>query len=163
MDSEILELLEELEAPKQQNKRAPKQQKQEQVPIQQKQEQVPNKQNKQQEQEIIKQKKPRTPAQIEAFKKVVAIREENRLKRKAEQEEEKKQFEKYKEDLIVKKAISIKKKQLKEIKPLQNIPDDETPIEEIKKKIQPTPVIKKEQPPAPVQQIKPIKPTFYFV
>jgi hypothetical protein len=163
MDSEILELLEELEAPKQQNKRAPKQQKQEQVPIQQKQEQVPIKQNKQQEQEIIKQKKPRTPAQIEAFKKVVAIREENRLKRKAEQEEEKKQFEKYKEDLIVKKAISIKKKQLKEIKPLQNIPDDETPIEEIKKKIQSPPVIKKEQPPAPVQQIKPIKPTFYFV
>lgn len=163
MDSEILELLEELEAPKQQNKRAPKQQKQEQVPIQQKQEQVPIKQNKQQEQEIIKQKKPRTPAQIEAFKKVVAIREENRLKRKAEQEEEKKQFEKYKEDLIVKKAISIKKKQLKEIKPLQNIPDDETPIEEIKKKIQPAPVIKKEQPQAPVQQIKPIKPTFYFV
>ena len=79
------------------------------------------------------------------------------------------EFRKYKESLIIKKAVSIKKKQLKQLKPLNDISDDETPIEEIKQIIKPAykpqalqpPVIKAPpvQPPTPS---KPVKPTFYF-
>jgi hypothetical protein len=41
------------------------------------------------------------------------------------------------EEKIVKKAISIKKKQILKQKVLDEISDDETPIEEVKKKIIP--------------------------
>jgi hypothetical protein len=53
------------------------------------------------------------------------------------------------DEKIVKKAISIKKKQIKKEKVLDEISDDETPMEEIVKKIRPTkaPEVK---PPVPV-------------
>lgn len=155
---EVLELLEGRKPTKKQIKEAPKQLPPTQQPIQQ-----------MQEEPKPKEKKPRTPAQIEAFKKVVAIRQANRDKRKTEAELEMEEFRKYKESLIIKKAVSIKKKQLKQLKPLNDISDDETPIEEIKQIIKPAykpqaiqaPVIKAPpvQPPTPS---KPVKPTFYF-
>lgn len=53
------------------------------------------------------------------------------------------------DEKIVKKAISIKKKQIKKEKVLDEISDDETPMEEIVKKIRPTkaPEVK---PPTPI-------------
>jgi len=53
------------------------------------------------------------------------------------------------DEKIVKKAISIKKKQIKKEKVLDEVSDDDTPMEEIVKKIRPTkaPEVK---PPAPV-------------
>jgi len=44
------------------------------------------------------------------------------------------------DEKIVKKAISIKKKQIKKEKVLDEISDDETPMEEIVKKIKPPPI-----------------------
>lgn len=53
------------------------------------------------------------------------------------------------DEKIVKKAISIKKKQIKKEKVLDEVSDDDTPMEEIVKKIRPTkaPEVK---PPAPI-------------
>ncbi len=78
-------------------------------------------------------------------------------------ENEKKQLE----EKIVQKAISIKKKEIKKSLVLDEISDDETPIEEIKtavkaKKQQPPP----KPPPQPQQAPKAIeakKPSFLFV
>lgn len=155
---EVLELLEGKKPTKKQIKEAPKQLPTPPQPVQQ-----------MQEEPKPKEKKPRTPAQIEAFKKVVAIREAKRTQRKDEYNKDMEEFRKYKESLIVKKAVSIKKKQLKQLKPLEDISDDETPIEEIKQIIKPVnkaqaiqaPIIKAPpvQPPTPA---RPIKPTFYF-
>ena len=56
------------------------------------------------------------------------------------------------DEKIVKKAISIKKKQIKKEKVLDEISDDDTPMEEIIKKIKPTkaPDVKPPPPPIPV-------------
>ena len=56
-------------------------------------------------------KKERTPAQIEAFKKCREKREENRLLRKQEREQQSEAKKKHKEEKIVKKAVRIKKKE----------------------------------------------------
>lgn len=80
-----------------------------------------------------------------------------------DRENEKKQLE----EKIVQKAISIKKKEIKKSLVLDEISDDETPIEEIKtavkaKKQQPPP----KPPPQPQQAPKAIeakKPSFLFV
>jgi hypothetical protein len=96
-------------------------------------------------------KKPRTEKQIEAFKKASAIRDANRNKRK---EDGKKEME----EKILKKAISIKKKQIKKAYTIDDISDDETPIEQIRAMTPP--------PQRPIQQIQqPIikKPQFYFL
>ena len=93
---------------------------------------------------------------------------ERKAQREAEEAERKKQLE----EKVVNKAISIKKKQLKQEIALDEISDDDTPIEEIKQKViakkqvptskqtvkyqQPTP------PPTPPPQIK-AKPTFIFM
>jgi len=100
---------------------------------------------------IIKVKKPRSEKQIEAFKKASAIRDTNRAKRK---EDGKKEME----EKILKKAISIKKKQIKKAYTIDDISDDETPIEQIRAMTPP--------PQRPIQQIQqPIvkKPQFYFL
>jgi len=101
------------------------------------------------------QKKPRSEKQIESFKKAQAKRDENRNKRK---EDGKKEME----EKILKKAISIKKKQIKKAYTIDDISDDETPIEEIKQ------IQRAMTPPPqrPIQQIQqPInkKPQFYFL
>mgnify|MGYP000063503063 CR=1 FL=1 len=71
-------------------------------------------------------------------------------KRRAEEKAEREAMERaILDEKIVKKAISIKKKQIKKEKVLDEISDDETPMEEIVKKIRPTkaPEVK---PPVPV-------------
>jgi len=82
------------------------------------------------EPELMRQKKPRTQKQIEAFKIVCEKRNQKRNERKIEREEE--EQEKL-ERKIVSKAISIKKKQIKKQAVLDEISDDDTPIEKIKK------------------------------
>jgi hypothetical protein len=96
------------------------------------------------EPKLIRQKKPRTQKQIEAFKMVCEKRNQKRNERKIEKEEKEKvisQLLKHKEEeeqeklerKIVSKAISIKKKQIKKQAVLDEISDDDTPIEKIKK------------------------------
>ena len=59
----------------------------------------------------LKGKKERTPAQIAAFERCRAKREENRLLRKQEREKEAQLKKKKTEEKIVKKAVNIKKKE----------------------------------------------------
>ena len=84
---------------------------------------------------ITKPKKQLTEKQLEALKKGQQTRDENARKRKEEAmriaEEEKKKLE----AKIVRKAISIKKKEIKKQSALDEISDDETPIQKIKEVI----------------------------
>jgi hypothetical protein len=107
-------------------------------------------------------KKPRSEKQIEAFKKAQAKRDENRAITK---ENTKKALE----EKVIQKAISIKKTQVRKLQVLDQISDDETPIEEIKK-------IQRAMTPPPIRQtiqrdtkVSPLtpsfnsKPQFYFL
>jgi hypothetical protein len=92
-------------------------------------------------------KKERTEAQKEATRRMIEARDKNRAERpsvtkvkqdlKAIREQEiaelKAQAVKDYQDSLVKKAISIKKKQIKKKAELDEISDDDTPIEDIKK------------------------------
>jgi hypothetical protein len=98
-----------------------------------------NQEEKQQEELLApKVKKPRTDKQIEATKKMNEARKQKALEKKdiqAKQDEElKKEMEGRAEEIkdkIIKKAIAIKKRQIKKEAVLDEIEDDETPIEKI--------------------------------
>ena len=94
--------------------------------------------------------KPRTEKQIEAFKKAQAKRDENRAISKID-------TKKALEEKVIQKAISIKKSQVRKLQLLDQISDDETPIEEIKR-------IQRAMTPPPIRQtIQAVqKPQFYF-
>ena len=81
---------------------------------------------------ITKPKKQLTEKQLEALRKGQQTRDENARKRKEEAgrlaEIERKKIE----EKIVKKAISIKKKEIKKQSLLDEISDDDTPIQKIK-------------------------------
>ena len=81
----------------------------------------------------VKEKKPRTAKQIEAFEKARLTREKNALARKQMRDEEAIAIRKEVEDKLVKKAIAVKKKQIKQEAILDEISDDETPLEEVEK------------------------------
>ena len=81
---------------------------------------------------ITRAKKSRTPKQLEAFEKAKAIRDANTLKRKEEAKLIAEQERKMIEEKLVKKAISIKKKQIKKQSIIDEMSDDDTPIEKIK-------------------------------
>jgi hypothetical protein len=109
----------------------------------------------------------RTEAQKAATERLLAGKalylEKKKLEKQLKAEQEKKELE----EKILSKAISIKKKQLKK-SVLDEISDDDTPMEEIKaivktKKSKPIPIPK--PPPAPPQQIiqTPLKPKYVFV
>ena len=89
-------------------------------------------------------------AQLEGMKKgrdALALKNaQKKEQREAEEIERKRQLE----EKVVSKAISIKKKQLKQEIALDEISDDETPIEEIKQKV----IAKKQAPPAVKQPAK---------
>jgi hypothetical protein len=85
-----------------------------------------------QETPLLKQKKPRTEKQLQAFEKAKAIRDANAAKRKEEQRIREEQAKKIAEEKIVKKAIAIKKKEIKKQAVLDEISDDDTPIEKVK-------------------------------
>jgi hypothetical protein len=84
-----------------------------------------------------KEKKPRSQKQIEQFERIKAIRDANRKARAEQKAIEEEQQKKEMEDKIVKKAISIKKKQILKQKVLDEISDEETPVEDVKKIIKP--------------------------
>jgi hypothetical protein len=84
---------------------------------------------------IQKSKKPRTQAQIDAFAKVIEKREANRKMRAEARDEEAVVKKAEIEEKIVKKAISIKKKEIKKQIVLDEVSSDDESIEEIKKKI----------------------------
>lgn len=98
------------------------------------------------EENIQKSKKQRTPAQIEATKKMREKLYAANEQKKKQKEENEKIKRKELEDKIVNKALSIKKKQIKKERILEEISDDETPIEEVKKIIK-RPVIEQPQKP----------------
>jgi hypothetical protein len=109
----------------------------------------------------------RTEAQKAATERLLAGKalylEKKKLEKQLKAEQEKKELE----EKILSKAISIKKKQLKK-SVLDEISDDDTPMEEIKaivktKKSKPIPNPK--PPPAPVQPMIqiPLKPKYVFV
>jgi hypothetical protein len=116
---------------------------------------------------IIEPQQPLTPKpkKVMTEKQLEALRrgQELRLLKAQEKREQQKQIEeeerKRREDLIVKKALSIKKKQLKKQEILDEISDDETPIEELPKRKPPVPRTEPKQKPQQIQQ----KPKFYFV
>ena len=103
--------------------------------------------------ELPKKEKPKrvlNEAQLEGMKKgrdALALKNaEKKAQREAEEAERKRQLE----EKVVSKAISIKKKQLKQEIALDEISDDDTPIEEIKQKV----TAKKQLPPATKQPAK---------
>jgi hypothetical protein len=82
--------------------------------------------------QITKPKKKLTEKQLEALRKGQQTRDANAKKRKEEAERLAEEERKKLEEKIVRKAISIKKKQIKKQSALDEIEDDETPIQKIK-------------------------------
>jgi hypothetical protein len=77
-------------------------------------------------------KRERSEKQKESFLKMIKAKEEKLELKRNMKEEEKILIQKQKEDLIVKKAKAILKKQLKEKAILEDISDDDTPPEKLK-------------------------------
>ena len=105
-----------------------------------------------------KPKRERTEAQKKAWERCLASRQKNREDRKKIQDEDAKLLEEYKKQLakkaetkVVKKAVGIKKKAIIREQDLDEISEDETPIEVVKE------IIKKRRQPAPKKQL-PSKP-----
>jgi hypothetical protein len=101
-----------------------------------------------------KPKRERTPAQIAAWERCLANRTKNRENRKVLQDEDAKLLAEYKKQLakktetkIVKKAVGIKKKQIVREEELDDISEDETPIEVVKE------IIKKRRQPVAKKQL----------
>ena len=112
---------------------------------------------------ITKKKKPRSQKQIDAFARALEIKKEKALARKAERDLNA-GLEKVKlEEKIVKKAVAIKKKQIKKQIALDDISDDDTPLEEIKKIVKKFPAKKEreEQNDLPPRVREPPKYLFY--
>jgi hypothetical protein len=86
---------------------------------------------------IVKPKKKLTEKQLEALKKGQQTRDANAKKRREEAERKAEEDRKIIEAKIVKKAISIKKKEIKKQAALDEISDDDTPIQKIKEISQP--------------------------
>lgn len=82
-----------------------------------------------------KTKKPRSEKQIQAFELARQKRDANRKARAEEKLRQEEQSKMELEDKIVHKAIQIKKKQIMKAKVLDEISDDETNIEEVKKTV----------------------------
>lgn len=101
-----------------------------------------------------KPKRERTPAQIAAWEKCLANRTKAREERAKLKDEDAKLLAEYKKQLakkteskIVKKAVGIKKKQIIREEEIDEISEDETPIEVVKE------IIKKRRQPAPKKQL----------
>ena len=103
-----------------------------------------------------KPKRERTEAQKAAWERCLASRQKNREDRKKVQDDDAKLLTEYKKQLakktetkIVKKAVGIKKKQIVREEEIDEISEDETPIEVVKE------IIKKRRQPAPKKQLPP--------
>ncbi len=97
-------------------------------------------------------KRPQTEAQKAATAKMKAALAAKNAQRKAEKEALEAEHKRAMEEKVLKKAISIKKKQIKQESALDVISDDDTPIEEI------VPLVKKRPAPAPASRPAP---TYY--
>lgn len=75
----------------------------------------------------------RTEAQQKGWEKAIAVREANRIKRLEEKMKAEEEHKKKMEEIVVKKAIAVKKREIKKQAVLEEIEDDSTPIEEVKK------------------------------
>ena len=84
---------------------------------------------------IQKSKKPRSDKQIAAFAKVIEKRQEKRNERALIRETEQAKAKAELEEKVMKKAVSIKKKQIKQQIALDDISSDDEAIESIKKKV----------------------------
>ena len=103
-----------------------------------------------------KPKRERTEAQKAAWERCLASRQKNREDRKKVQDDDAKLLTEYKKQLakktetkIVKKAVGIKKKQIIREEEIDEISEDETPIEVVKE------IIKKRRQSAPKKQLPP--------
>jgi len=103
-----------------------------------------------------KPKRERTEAQKAAWERCLASRQKNREDRKKVQDDDAKLLAEYKKQLakktetkIVKKAVGIKKKQIIREEEIDEISEDETPIEVVKE------IIKKRRQSAPKKQLPP--------
>jgi hypothetical protein len=93
---------------------------------------VEEEEEEEEEKPVTKQKPKRTEAQRLAFERCKAKREEN-AKKRAEDAKKLLEYEKKAlEEKLIAKAVSIKKKQIKKQIVLDEISDDDTPIETIK-------------------------------
>lgn len=81
---------------------------------------------------ITRAKKPRSAKQLEAFDKAKAIRDANAAQRKKDAADKAEEERKLIESKLIKKAIALKKKQIKKQAVIDEISDDDTPIEKIK-------------------------------
>ena len=118
-----------------------------------------------------KPKKERTQAQKDAWAKCLANRTKNRQDRKVVQDEDAKLLAEYKKQLakkteskIIRKAVGIKKKQIIREEELDDISEDETPIEVVKEIIKKRrqPAVKKQLPPKQQQEPEPEKMVLSF-
>ena len=100
----------------------------------------------------VKVKKPRSQAQIDAFVKVRAKRDENRVARLKTKEDDAVVQKAQIEEKIVKKAVSIRKKQIVREAVLDDISDEDIPVEIVKK------LVKKYPKKAPVAPVTPVAP-----
>jgi hypothetical protein len=103
-----------------------------------------------------KPKRERTEAQKAAWERCLASRQKNREDRKKIQDDDAKLLAEYKKQLakkaetkVVKKAVGIKKKAIVREQDLDEISEDETPLEVVKE------IIKKRRQPAPKKQSQP--------
>ena len=83
--------------------------------------------------ENVKPKRERSEKQIETTKKMIEKRNANILVAKEKKAQEDMIRKKEIEEKIVKKAVSIKKREIKKRAVLEEISDDDSPIEEIKR------------------------------
>ena len=104
-------------------------------------------------------KKPRTDKQKAAFALVLQKRNENRTARAAARVAEEAAAKAELESKIVKKAVSIKKKKIKQQFALDEISDDDEPIEDIKQRV--AAKLRKPKQPTPPPAPEPPKYTFY--
>jgi hypothetical protein len=79
-----------------------------------------------------KPKRERTQKQIDAFNRCIETKKKKAAERAAEAKRLAEYDKKALEEKVVKKAISIKKKQIKKQSALDEISDDDTPIEKVK-------------------------------
>jgi hypothetical protein len=118
-----------------------------------------------------KPKRERTEAQKQAWERCLANRQKNREDRKKIQDEDAKLLAEYKKQLskktetkIVKKAVGIKKKQIIREEEIDEISEDETPIEVVKEIIKKRrqPAVKKQLPAKPQPEPEPLKRVLSF-
>ncbi len=109
----------------------------------------------------VKTKRPRSQKQIEQFERIRAIRDANRKARAEQKAIEEANRQKEIEDKIVKKAIAIKKKQILQEKVLDEISDDDTPIEKVKEKIRP--IVNHVESKHQIKDVPNNNPRFFFI